>query len=344
MEKKIGFIGCGNMGKAILGGLIASGQVLPGQIWVYTPSPDKVAALHDQFGINAAQSAQEVAQIADIVFGAVKPNIMVKVLGEIAASLNKETLVVSIAAGVTLDQLARALGHDRKIVRAMPNTPSLVNAGMTSITPNALVTPEDTADVLNIFRCFGEAEVITEAMIHPVVGVSGSAPAYVFMFIEAMADAAVLGGMPRAQAYKFAAQAVMGSAKMVLETGKHPGELKDMVCSPGGTTIEAVKVLEERGFRAAVIEAMAACMNKSEKLSKYPPPSPRQERAQSCQASNSLAVFMLRGFCIFNSNPAVALFSPQLSTAFSMPSSPYSTAKRLSSNEPSIFMLSHSRV
>ena len=266
MDKKIGFIGCGNMGKAILGGLIASGQVLPGQIWVYTPSPDKVAALRDEYGVNAAESAQEVAQVADIVFGAVKPNIMIKVLSEITSSLNKETLVVSIAAGVT--QLARALGHDRKIVRAMPNTPSLVNAGMTSVTPNALVTSEDVADVLNIFRCFGEAEVIAEPMIHPVVGVSGSAPAYVFMFIEAMADAAVLGGMPRAQAYKFAAQAVMGSAKMVLETGKHPGELKDMVCSPGGTTIEAVRVLEDRGFRSAVIEAMQKCMEKSEKLSK----------------------------------------------------------------------------
>ena len=268
MDKKIGFIGCGNMGKAILGGLIASGQVLPGQIWVYTPSPDKVAALRDEYGVNAAESAQEVAQVADLVFGAVTPNIMIKVLGEITSSLNKETLVVSIAAGVTLDQLARALGHDRKIVRAMPNTPSLVNAGMTSVTPNALVTSEDVADVLNIFRCFGEAEVIAEPMIHPVVGVSGSAPAYVFMFIEAMADAAVLGGMPRAQAYKFAAQAVMGSAKMVLETGKHPGELKDMVCSPGGTTIEAVRVLEDRGFRSAVIEAMEKCMEKSEKLSK----------------------------------------------------------------------------
>lgn len=268
MEKKIGFIGCGNMGKAILGGLIASSQVRPGQIWVYTPSPDNVAALHDQYGINAAASAQEVAQIADIVFGAVKPHIMVKVLSEVASSLNKESLVVSIAAGVTLEQLARALGHDRKIVRAMPNTPSLVNAGMTSVTPNALVTPEETAEILTIFRCFGEAELIAEPMIHPVVGVSGSAPAYVFMFIEAMADAAVLGGMPRAQAYKFAAQAVMGSAKMVLDTGKHPGELKDMVCSPGGTTIEAVRVLEDRGFRAAVIEAMTKCMEKSEKLSK----------------------------------------------------------------------------
>ena len=119
MDKKIGFIGCGNMGKAILGGLIASGQVQPGQIWVYTPSPDKVAALRDQYGINAASSAQEVAQIADIVFGAVKPGIMTKVLGDIASSLNKESLVVSIAAGVTLEQLARALGHDRKIIRAI---------------------------------------------------------------------------------------------------------------------------------------------------------------------------------------------------------------------------------
>lgn len=268
MEKKIGFIGCGNMGKAILGGLIASGQVQPGQIWVYTPSPENVASLHDRYGINAAQSAQEVAQVTDIVFGAVKPNMMVKVLSEIASSLNKETLVVSIAAGVTLDQLARALGHDRKIIRSMPNTPSLVNAGMTSVTANALVTEQDINDVLDIFRSFGAAEVVQESMIHPVVGVSGSAPAYVFMFIEAMADAAVLGGMPRAQAYRFAAQAVMGSAKMVLETGKHPGELKDMVCSPGGTTIEAVKVLEEKGFRAAVIDAVQACMAKSDALSK----------------------------------------------------------------------------
>ncbi|VTM90733.1 Pyrroline-5-carboxylate reductase [Raoultella ornithinolytica] len=169
MEKKIGFIGCGNMGKAILGGLIASGQVQPGQIWVYTPSPDKVAALHDQYGINAAQSAQEVAQVADIIFGAVKPGIMIKVLSEVASSLNKDSLVISIAAGVTLDQLARALGHDRKIIRAMPNTPSLVNAGMTSVTPNALVTSEEVAEALTIFRCFGQAEIIAEPMIHPVV-------------------------------------------------------------------------------------------------------------------------------------------------------------------------------
>ncbi len=268
MGKKIGFIGCGNMGKAILGGLIASGQVPASNIWVYTPSANNVAALREQYGINAAQSAQDVAQITDIVFGAVKPGEMLKVLGDIASSLNKDSLVVSIAAGITLDQLATVLGHDRKLVRAMPNTPALVNAGMTSITPNVLVTPEDIADVVAIFRCFGHAEVVSEAMIHPVVGVSGSAPAYVFMFIEAMADAAVLGGMPRDKAYKFAAQAVMGSAKMVLETGQHPGALKDMVCSPGGTTIEAVRVLEQKGLRSAVMEAMEKCMEKSRQMSK----------------------------------------------------------------------------
>nr|WP_272951225.1 pyrroline-5-carboxylate reductase [Cronobacter dublinensis] len=268
VEKKIGFIGCGNMGKAILGGLLASGQARAENVWVYTPSEESLAALKQEYGVNTVASAQEVAQAADIVFGAVKPNIMLKVMSDIASSLNKDSLVVSIAAGITLDQLANVLGHDRKIIRTMPNTPSLVGAGMTSITPNALASDDDIQNVLAIFRSFGEAEVVAEYLIHPVVGVSGSAPAYVFMFIEAMADAAVLGGMPRAQAYKFAAQAVMGSAKMVLETGKHPGELKDMVCSPGGTTIEAVRVLEERGMRAAVIEAMAQCMAKSEKLSK----------------------------------------------------------------------------
>lgn len=268
MDKKIGFIGCGNMGKAILGGLLASGEVKPANVWVYTPSPEKVAAISEEFSVNPAQSAQEVAQIADIVVAAVKPNIMLKVLSEIASSLHKESLVVSVAAGVTLEQLASALGHDRKIIRTMPNTPSLVRAGMASVTPNALITPEETAEILAIFRSFGEAEVVSEAMIHPVIGVSGSAPAYVFMFIEAMADAAVSGGMPRAQAYKFAAQAVMGSAKMVLETGIHPGELKDGVCSPGGTTIEAVKALEEHGFRSAVIEAIEKCMAKSRQPTK----------------------------------------------------------------------------
>ncbi|QKJ86119.1 Pyrroline-5-carboxylate reductase [Paramixta manurensis] len=268
LEKKIGFIGCGNMSKAIIGGLVAGGLITAENIWVFDHKAETNRLMAEQYGITPAQSADEVAKQADILFGAVKPNVILKVLKDVASSLNKETLVVSIAAGVTLDALASVLGHDRKIIRVMPNTPALVNQGMTSITPNVLVTQQETDDVLAIFNSFGKAAVVAEYLIHSVVGVSGSAPAYVFMFIEAMADAAVLGGMPRAQAYQFAAQAVKGSAQMVLETGKHPGELKDMVCSPGGTTIEAVRTLEANGFRSAVIEAMQKCMAKSEALSK----------------------------------------------------------------------------
>ncbi|MDU6388230.1 MULTISPECIES: pyrroline-5-carboxylate reductase [unclassified Pantoea] len=268
LEKKIGFIGGGNMAKAIIGGLVKSGQVAPSNIWVFDRKAEANEALAREYGIQAAESAEALAREVDILFGAVKPNVILKVLKDLASQLKKEALVVSIAAGVTLDSLATVLGHDRKIVRVMPNTPALVNEGMTSITPNVLVEQPEIDEVVTIFESFGKAAVVSEYLIHSVVGVSGSAPAYVFMFIEAMADAAVLGGMPRAQAYQFAAQAVKGSAQMVLETGKHPAELKDMVCSPGGTTIEAVKVLEEKGFRAAVMEAMQQCMAKSEALSK----------------------------------------------------------------------------
>lgn len=267
MEKKIGFIGCGNMSKAIIGGLVSSGLVKAENIWVYDHKLATNQAMHQQHGITAADSAQEVAKQADILFAAVKPDVILNVLKDVSGILNKDTVVVSIAAGVTLDSLASVLGHDRKLVRVMPNTPALVNEGMTSVTPNVLVTKEEADEILQIFNGFGKAHLVPEYLIHSVVGVSGSAPAYVFMFIEAMADAAVLGGMPRAQAYQFAAQAVKGSAQMVLETGKHPGELKDMVCSPGGTTIEAVRVLEEKGFRSAVMEAMQQCMAKSKSMS-----------------------------------------------------------------------------
>jgi pyrroline-5-carboxylate reductase len=268
LEKKIGFIGGGNMAKAIIGGLVKSGQVAPSNIWVFDRKAETNQALAREHGIHAAESAEALAREVDILFGAVKPNVILKVLKDLANQLKKEALVVSIAAGVTLDSLATVLGHDRKIVRVMPNTPALVNEGMTSVTPNVLVEQAEIDEVVSIFESFGKAAVVSEYLIHSVVGVSGSAPAYVFMFIEAMADAAVLGRSPRAQAYQFAAQAVKGSAQMVLETGKHPAELKDMVCSPGGTTIEAVKVLEEKGFRAAVMEAMQQCMAKSEALSK----------------------------------------------------------------------------
>ena len=153
-----------------------------------------------------------------------------------------------------------------KIVRCMPNTPALVLEGCTGICANEQVTEQELASVVALMSAVGTAHVVPERLMDTVVGVSGSAPAYVFMFIEAMADEAVCEGMPRKQAYEFAAQAVLGSAKMVLETGKHPGELKDMVCSPGGTTIEAVTVLEEEGMRAAIMNAMKVCIEKSRKL------------------------------------------------------------------------------
>jgi pyrroline-5-carboxylate reductase len=150
----------------------------------------------------------------------------------------------------------------------MPNTPALVNAAMCSITPNTEVSEDELAIVQNLFNCIGETEIVPEYLIDAIVGASGSSPAFVFMFIEALADGAVKGGLSRKQAYKFAAQTVMGSAKMLLETKKHPGELKDMVCSPAGTTIEGVQMLEKKGFRSAVIDAVEITINKSKLLSK----------------------------------------------------------------------------
>ena len=181
--------------------------------------------------------------------------------------MSEDKLVISIAAGQTIANIEKLFGKTIKLVRSMPNTPALVLEGAAGVCYNDHVTEDDKKTVMEIFSSFGVANEVSESMIDTVIGVSGSSPAYVFMFIEAMADAAVADGMPRAQAYEMAAQSVLGSAKMVLETGKHPGELKDMVCSPAGTTIEAVRVLEEKGFRSAVIEAMKACVKKAKEMS-----------------------------------------------------------------------------
>lgn len=180
--------------------------------------------------------------------------------------VQEDQIIITLAPGKTLAWLEKMFKKPTKIVRTMPNTPAMVSEGMTAACPNEYVTDEELAYVCEILKSFGDVEVVPEKLIDAVVAVSGSSPAYVYMMIEAMADAAVAEGMPRHQAYKFAAQAVLGSAKMVLETGKHPGELKDMVCSPGGTTIEAVKVLEETGFRGALMQAMEICAEKSRNL------------------------------------------------------------------------------
>ena len=188
------------------------------------------------------------------------------VIPEIKDEVNADALVISIAAGKTMMQIEQAFGRKLKLVRCMPNTPAMVGEGCSGVCRNELVSDEEMEICMKLLSSFGIAEEIPEKLIDAVGAVSGSSPAYVFMFIEAMADAAVAGGMPRQQAYKFAAQAVLGSAKMVLETGKHPGELKDMVCSPAGTTIQAVRVLEEKGMRSAVIEAMMKCLDISRNM------------------------------------------------------------------------------
>lgn len=263
---KLGFIGTGNMASAIMGGVINKGLIPANEIIgsdLFAPSRDKVAA---QFGIHVTDSNLEVVNNAEIIVLSVKPQFYASVIAEIKDAIKEDQLVITIAPGKTLAWLEEQFGKQVKITRTMPNTPAMVNAGMTAAVPNAYMNEDDFSRVKAILESFGKVEVVSEKLMDVVVSTSGSSPAYVYMMIEAMADAAVSGGMPRPQAYQFASQAVLGSAKMVLETGMHPGALKDMVCSPAGTTIEAVRVLEERGFRSAIIEAMKVCEEKSKNM------------------------------------------------------------------------------
>lgn len=254
------------MAKAMIRGILDSKRVTAGEIIASAKSDTTREKISRELGICVAQTNSEVVDFSDVVFLAVKPQYYEEVIKEIREDFGKEQILVTIAPGKTLAWLSEKLGKEKKIIRTMPNTPAMVKEGMMGMCKNEAVTEAEMQQVKQICESFGKAEIVPESLIDVVVGVSGSSPAYVFMFIEAMADAAVADGMPRAQAYKFAAQAVLGSAKMVLETGMHPGELKDMVCSPGGTTIEAVRVLEEKGMRSAVIEASKACVKKGREM------------------------------------------------------------------------------
>ena len=263
---KLGFIGTGNMAGAIMGGIIQKQIFRPEEIIGSDVSKKGRERVREQYGIAVTAENREVAEKAEILILSVKPQFYPEVIAEIRECIKPEQLIITIAPGKTLEWLQEQFGRRVKLVRTMPNTPAMVGEGMTAVCCSEEVTEEELEKVMNILVAFGKAEIVPERLMDVVVSVSGSSPAYVFILIEAMADAAVADGMPRAQAYAFAAQAVYGSAKMVLETGKHPGELKDMVCSPAGTTIEAVRVLEEKGMRSAVIEAMKACTEKSRNL------------------------------------------------------------------------------
>lgn len=268
MNQSITFIGGGNMASAIMGGIIGSGLSQSSKITATAKTDKTLDALSERFGIKTTHSNPDAAKTADILFLAVKPFLFSEVISEIKSSIKKDTLIVSIAAGQPMSAIEAMFGFPIKLVRAMPNTPALVGEAMSALCTNDLVTEEELSMLVSLFNSFGKCEVVKETLMDAVVGVSGSSPAYVYLFIEAMADAAVADGMPRTQAYKFAAQSVLGSAKMVLETGTHPGALKDAVCSPGGTTIEAVAILEQQGMRSAIISAQRACVQKSKDMSR----------------------------------------------------------------------------
>lgn len=266
MNRKIGFIGSGNIAYAIVKGLVDNFPNIHEKIFVSDRSMEKAEVFSKNFGVHKINSNKEVVEACDIILLTVKPDVYHQVLEEIKDFVTENQVIVSVAAGTSIDYIEGFFDKPIKVVRTMTNTSVLVGEGMTALTSNSQVSQEELEEVSQIFKSIGRIDIIKEEQFDVVTAISGSSPAYVYMFIEALADGGVLEGMPREKAYQYAAQAVLGAAKMVLETGKHPGELKDMICSPGGTTIEAVYALERNHFRAAIIEAVEVCAAKSKKL------------------------------------------------------------------------------
>lgn len=260
---KIGFIGMGNMGSAMLKGCL---NYFKKEDLLFTDAnSERMVTVSKETGVSFVESNAELANNVKYVILAVKPQFFSQVLKNIEHVVKKDHVVISIAPGISIDKLRDVLGYDVRIVRAMPNTPALLCEGMTGVCYDSnLFTYEEKETIGNIFGAFGKYRIVDERLMSAVTCASGSSPAYVYMFIEAMADGVVKQGLARDVAYEMVAQTVLGAAKMVLETGKHPGELKDMVCSPGGTTIAGVAALEENGFRNSIIKACDACYAKAE--------------------------------------------------------------------------------
>ena len=258
---KIGFIGMGNMGYAMLKGVLNVFE--PSDIIFTCPDLDKCKRISDETGVKYAESNAECANNAQYIVLAVKPQVYSAVMKNIVNVVTEESVIISIAPGITIASIKNALGSNIRVVRAMPNTPALVGEGMTGVSYNKDEFSFEQRDVVDrFFNSFGKVVYVDEKLMDVIVCASGSSPAYVYMFIEALADSAVKYGIKRDDAYKLVAQTVLGSAKMVLETNEHPGVLKDKVCSPGGTTIAGVAALEEHNFRNAVIKATDACYDK----------------------------------------------------------------------------------
>ena len=259
----IGFIGAGNMGYAMLKGALSS--ISPENVGVTDRSFDKAESIAQETGVRHFESNADCVKNCKYVVFSIKPQVYENVVDEIRKYVDDSKIIISLAPNVSIEMLNGMFGKNVRVVRLMPSTPALVGEGMTGYCyDDALFNEEEKTFLADLFNSFGKAVKVSEKIMSAVVCASGSSPAYVFMFIEALADSVVKYGMSRDDAYTFVAQTVLGSAKMVLETNEHPGVLKDRVCSPGGTTIRAVEKLEECGLRNALFKATEACYNKCE--------------------------------------------------------------------------------
>lgn len=263
---EIGFIGAGVMAEAILGGMLKKGLYKPGKIAIYDVRPERMRELSSALGVGAAASLEELARKSGAVVLAVKPDKVPVVLAQAKEALAGK-LIISIAAGVSMGNIQSVAGMDARVVRVMPNTPALVLEGASALCASASCSESDVNTAIRIFSAVGRCVRVDEGMMNAVTALSGSGPAFCFLFLEALADGAVRAGLPRTLALELAAATLKGSAAMVLETGRHPGALKDMVASPGGTTIEGIAVLEARDFRSAAMEAVWAAFQKAGRLS-----------------------------------------------------------------------------
>jgi pyrroline-5-carboxylate reductase len=268
--RRVGFIGGGNMGEALIKGLVGAGLVTPDLITATDVRPERTKELAARFGITAHGDNLRCVREADVVILAVKPQVMAEVLRGIAPAVTARHLLISIAAGVATATIRAALGKEARIIRVMPNTPALVLHGATAVARGPGLEPDDLGTAEEIFGAVGRVVVLDEALLDAVTGLSGSGPAYVAIVIEALADGGVRMGLDRATALLLAAQTVLGAAHLLLETGMHPGALKDMVSSPGGTTIAGIAALEEGGLRATLIRAVERATQRSRELGRGP--------------------------------------------------------------------------
>ncbi|KAL3153956.1 hypothetical protein ABBQ32_013516 [Trebouxia sp. C0010 RCD-2024] len=263
--RKVGFVGAGAMAEALARGFLDKKVIEAGDIWCCDPSKARMDVFAD-FGCSNVKNAAEISQQVDVIFISVKPQYVGVVIKEMKPHLTSKHILVSIAAGIPLSVMKDAAGDDKRIIRVMPNTPCLVGEVASAMCLGGRASEEDGKVVKTLFSAVGFCCVVEEKLLSAVTGLSGSGPAYVFIMIEALADGGVKAGLPRDIAQQLAAQTVFGSAKMVLQTGKHPGQLKDMVTSPAGTTIAGVHELEKAGVRAAFMNAVTTAANKADSL------------------------------------------------------------------------------